>query len=41
MPIVRPTLKGGIIKLEVDFFNGYRDGDPVFYVSATNSKKNF
>ena len=25
--IMRPTLKGYIIKLKVDFFNGYRDND--------------
>jgi hypothetical protein len=41
MPIVRPALKGDITKLEADFFNGYRDGDRVFYLSATDSKGNF
>ena len=41
MPIVRPALKGDITKLEADFFNGYRDGDCVFYISATDSKVNF
>jgi len=30
MPIVRPALKGDITKLEVDIFNGYRDGDRGF-----------
>jgi len=38
MPIVRPALNGDISKLEADFFNGYRDGDRVFYISATDSK---
>jgi hypothetical protein len=37
MPIMRPALKGDITKLEADFFNGYRDGDCVFYISATDS----
>ena len=37
MPIVRSTLKNDITKLEVDFFNGYRDGDYVFYISAIDS----
>jgi hypothetical protein len=41
MPIVRHALKNDITKLEADFFNGYRDGDRVFYISATNSKGNF
>ena len=41
MPIVRPALKGDITKLEADFFNGYRDGDRVFYISATDSRGNF
>jgi len=41
MPIVRPALKGDITKLEADFFNGYRDGDRVFYLSATDSNGNF
>jgi hypothetical protein len=41
MPIVRPTLKDDITKLEADFFNGYRDGDRVYYLSATDSKGNF
>ena len=39
MPIVRPALKCDITKLEADFFNGYRDGDLVFYLSATDSGK--
>jgi hypothetical protein len=38
IPIVRPTL---ITKSKVDFFNGYRDGDRVFYISATDSNENF
>ena len=37
MPIVQHALKGDIIKLEADFFNGYRDGDCVFYISAIDS----
>jgi hypothetical protein len=41
MLIVRHALKGDITKLEVDFFNGYRDDDRVFYISATDSKGNF
>jgi hypothetical protein len=41
IPIVRPALKGDITKLEANFFNGYRDGDRVFYLSATDSKGNF
>ena len=41
MPIVRPTLNGNISKLEAGFFNGYRDIDRVFYISATDSKGNF
>ena len=41
MPIVRHALKGDITKLEVDFFNGYRDGDRVFYISATDFKGHF
>ena len=40
MLIVRLALKGDITKLEADFFNGYRDGDRVFYLSATDSKGN-
>ena len=38
---MRPALNGDISKLEADFFNGYRDGDRVFYISATDSKGNF
>ena len=38
MPIVRPVLKDDITKLEADIFNGYRDGDHVFYISAIESK---
>ena len=41
MPIMRPALNGDISKLEADFFNGNRDGDHVFYISATDSKGNF
>ena len=41
MPIVRPTLKDNITKLEAGFINGYRDGDRVFYISATDSNGNF
>ena len=39
--IVCPALNSDITKLEVDFFNGYYDGDHVFYMSATNSKGDF
>ena len=39
MPIVCPVLKGDITKLEIDFFYDYRDGDRVFYISATYSKR--
>ena len=39
MSIVHPALKGDITKLEADFFNGYRDGDRIFYLSATDSKE--
>ena len=39
MPIVRPALKGDITKLEIDLFYDYRDGNRVFYISATNSKR--
>jgi hypothetical protein len=38
MPIVRPTLKSDITKLEADFFNAYCDDNRVFYISATDSK---
>ena len=41
MPIVRHALKGDNTKLEADFFNGYRDGDRVFYISATDAKGDF
>ena len=41
MPIVCHVLKGDIIKLEADFLNGYRDGDCVFYISATDSRGYF
>jgi hypothetical protein len=38
MPIVRPTLKSDITKLEADFFNAYCDDNRVFYISVTDSK---
>jgi hypothetical protein len=41
MSIMPLALKDDITKLEVDFFNGYRGGDRVFYISATDSKENF
>ena len=41
MPSVWPALNGDITKLEVDFFNGYRNGDRVFYIAATDSKEDF
>ena len=41
MPIVQSVLKGDITKVHVDFFNGYCDGDRVFYISATDSKGDF
>jgi hypothetical protein len=41
MPIVRYLLKDDITKLEADFFNGYRDGDRVIYLSANDYKRNF
>jgi hypothetical protein len=36
MPLVRPTLAHDIMRLEVEFTNGYRPGASVFYVSTTN-----
>ena len=36
--IVHHALKYDITKLEVDFFNGYCDGDRVFYISFNDSK---
>ena len=41
LSIMRPALKGDNTKLEVDFFNDYRDGDRVFYISATGFKGDF
>lgn len=35
-PVVRPTMKIDIFKFEGKVFNGYRDGDYVFYLSVTN-----
>ena len=40
MSIVRPALKGDITKLKANFFNNYRDGDHVFFILATDSKRN-
>jgi hypothetical protein len=36
MPMVRPTLKIDVVKMEHAFHMGYREGDKVFYVFATN-----
>jgi len=36
MPMVRPTLKIDVLKMEQAFHMGYREGDKVFYVFATN-----
>jgi hypothetical protein len=36
MPIVRPTLKINVLKMEQVFQMGYREGDKVFYVPPTN-----
>jgi hypothetical protein len=36
MPMVRPTLKINVLKMEHAFHMGYREGDKVFYVFATN-----
>jgi len=33
MPIVKPTLKIDILKMEHAFHMGYREGDEVFYLS--------
>ena len=41
MHVVRFALKGDITKLDIDFFNGYRDADCVFYISAIDSKRDF
>ena len=39
--IMHSTLNDDNTKLKVDFFNGYRDGDCVFYISATGFKGDF
>jgi len=36
MPLVRPTMRSDVKRLEADFVHGYRDGDRVFYVSLAN-----
>jgi hypothetical protein len=36
MPMVRPALKIDVLKMEQAFHMGYREGDKVFYVFATN-----
>jgi hypothetical protein len=36
MPIVKPTLKINVLKLEQAFQMGYRESDKVFYVSPMN-----
>jgi hypothetical protein len=36
MPMVRPTLKFDLKKLEHEFVHGCREGSCVFYVSLTN-----
>ena len=36
MPLVRPTMRSDVKRLEAEFVHGYRDGDRVFYVSLTN-----
>ena len=41
MPIVRPTLKSDITKLEAGFFNAYCDDNHVFYILATDFKGYF
>ena len=41
MFIICHVLKGDISKLEVNFFNRYREGDHVFYISAIDSKGDF
>ncbi len=38
MPIVRPTLKIDVLKMEQVFFTQYCEGEMTFYVSATNFK---
>jgi len=36
MPIVKPTLKIDILKMQQAFHGKYREGNKVFYVSPTN-----
>jgi hypothetical protein len=36
MPIVRPTLKINVLKMEQAFQMGYQEGNKVFYVFPTN-----
>ena len=38
MPIMQPTLKCDLKKIDEEFCYGYRDGTAVFYVSNTNDK---
>ncbi len=38
MPIVRPTLKIDVLKMEQAFHFGYWEGDKVFYVSPLEWK---
>jgi hypothetical protein len=38
MPIVKPTLKIDILKMEQAFHMGYKEDDKVFYRSLTNWK---
>ena len=37
LPLVRPILEGDVQLLETEFFNGYREGDRVLYVSFTKN----
>ena len=36
MPLVRPTMRSDVKRLEADFVHGYREGDRVFYVSLAS-----
>jgi len=36
MPLVRPTMRSDVKRLEAEFVHGYRDGDRVFYVSLSS-----
>ncbi len=38
MPIVQPTLKINVLKMEHVFQMGYLEGNKLFYVSPTNQK---